>query len=96
MAFVSAEFKHKTLELRAEDAMLAQVIQTRKSQMMERKFLKFERDSLMAIAGLTKTNETKKSAANKRLLEKLKRLEDKGVIVRAPKKINDMVSIKVR
>jgi len=51
---------------------------------------------LIEIADLKKTNETKKSSANKRLLEKLKRLEDKGVIVKSPQKINEMVSIRIR
>jgi len=34
---------------------------------MDKKFLRFERDYLIEIAGLKKTNETKKSSANKRL-----------------------------
>ena len=96
MAFVSAKFNHKTLELHADDAMLAQVIQTRKSQRMNKEFLRFERNDLMEIAGLKKTNETKKAVANKSLIKKLKRLEDKGIIVSTPTKISDVVSIKIR
>ena len=96
MAFVSAGFKHRTLELHADDTMLAQVIQTRKSQCMDKKFLRFEREYLIEIAGLKKTNQTKKAVANKSLLKKLKRLEDKGVIVKAPHKINELVSIRIR
>jgi len=96
MAFTAAGYKNRTLELHADDAMLAQVIQSRKSQRIGKKFLRFERDYLIEIGGLKKTNENKKSIANKNLLKKFKRLEDKGVIVKAPKKINNVVSIKIR
>lgn len=96
MAFVPAGFKHKTLELHADDSMLAQVIQSRKSQRMDKKFLRFERTYLMEVSGLKKTNDTKKSVANKKLLQKLKRLEEKGVIIKAPSKITDTVSIRIR
>ncbi len=96
MAFVSAAFKHKTLELHSDDTLLAQVIQTRKSQCMGKKFLRFDREYLIKLSGLMKTNESKKAVANKKLLEKFKRLEDKGVIVKAPVKIHEKVSIRIR
>ena len=96
MAFVGAGYKHRTLELHADDQMLAQVIQSRKSQLMNKKFLRLERDYIMEVAGLKKTNESKKSVANKNLLKKLKRLENKGVIVKAPLKINEIVSLRIR
>ena len=96
MAFVSAGFTHKTLELHADDSMLSQVIQTRKSQRMDTTFLRFERKYLIEVSGLQRTDETKKSVANKKLLQKLKRLEDKGVITKAPSKITETVSIRIR
>ena len=72
--FVGVGVKNKTLELHADDSMLASIIQTRKNQNMKAFHLKFERGSLMELAGLSKTNETKKDRANKLLLEKLLRL----------------------
>lgn len=94
--FVGVEIKNRTLELHADDAMLANFIQTRKNQKMDGSHLKLERDSLMEIAGLSLTNKTKKAHANKLLLEKLGRLKEKGIILSFPKRISDSISLKVR
>jgi len=94
--FLGVGIKHKTLELHADDAMLANLIQTRKNQNMKAPYLKFERNSLMEIAGLSLTNKSKKAHANKLLLEKLARLQEKGVILNFPKRVNDIISLKVR
>jgi len=94
--FVGVGIKNKTLELHADDTMLSTLIQTRKNQMMEAEYLKFERDSLLEIAGLGKTAKTNKTHANKLLLEKLSRLKDKGILLEIPKRINLHISLKVR
>jgi hypothetical protein len=47
MAFVGAGYKHRTLELHADDTLLAQVIQTRKNQMQQSKHLKLDREYLI-------------------------------------------------
>jgi hypothetical protein len=94
--FVGVGVKNKTLELHADDMMLASFIQTRKNQNMESAHIRFERDSLMEISGLSQTNKTEKARANKLLLEKLNRLREKGIILNSPKRIDTFISLKVR
>lgn len=94
--FVGVGVKNRTLELHADDAMLANLIQTRKNQNMAATHLKFERESLMEIAGLSLTNKTKKARANRLLIEKLNRLKDKGILLESPSRIKDVISLRVR
>lgn len=94
--FVGVGVKNKTLELHADDTMLASIIQTRKNQMMESSHIKFGRVYLMEISGLSKTNKINKAEANKLLLEKLGRLREKGIILNSPKRINDSILLRVR
>lgn len=94
--FVGVGVKNKTLELHADDAMMSNVIQTRKNQNMDASHLKFEKESLMEISGLTQTSKTNPTRANKLLLEKLNRFMEKGIILSCPKRINDVISLKVR
>jgi hypothetical protein len=94
--FVGVGVKNKTLELHADDTLLASFIQTRKNQNMKTPHLKLERGSLMEIAGLSKTDKINSAHANKLLLEKLQRLREKGIILICPKRINDVISLKVR
>jgi hypothetical protein len=94
--FVGVEIKNRTLELHADDAMLANIIQIRKNQQMKASYLKYERNYLMEIAGLSLTNKAKKAHANKLLIEKLGRLKEKGIIMNFPKRIGDTISLKVR
>lgn len=96
MAFVGAGFKHRTLELHADDVLFAQEIQTRKNQKQQAENLNFDRGYLITLAGLTKTDKAKKSRANKLLMEKLQRLKDKGIIIDYPKRIGAHISLKVR
>src|ERR1700722_4680123 len=62
-AFVGAGYKHRTLELHADDTMLAQLLQTRKNQMQNSKHLKFDREYLIRLAGLAKTDKVNKAEA---------------------------------
>ena len=94
--FVGVGVKNKTLELHADDTILASLIQTRKNQNMKSSCLKFERAYLMEISGLSRTNKINKTHANKLLGEKLDRLKEKGIILNSPKRINDVISLKVR
>ena len=96
MAFVGAGYKHRTLELHADDVLLAQEIQTRKNQRQDEQHLNYDREYLVKLAGLTKTDKTKKSEANKLLIEKLQRLKDKGILLDCPKRIKDTISLKIR
>jgi len=96
MAFVGAGYKHRTLELHADDALFAQEIQTRKNQMQHKKLLRFDREYLIKLAGLVKTDKTKKAEANKLLLEKLQRLNSKGIILDVPKRISERITLMVR
>ena len=94
--FVGVGVKNKTLELHADNVMLANIIQTRKSQNMKASHLQFKRGDLIEIAGLSKTNDRNKAEANKLLLEKLERLREKDIILNCPKRINDVISLRVR
>lgn len=94
--FVGVGIKNRTMELHADDALLSSIIQTRKNQQMKANHLKFERDSLMNIAGLEKTNKGNSTQANKQLLGKLERLKAKGIIIDHPKRIKNLISLKVR
>lgn len=94
--FIGVGLKHKTLELHADDTSLATIIQIRKNQMMKAQVLKFDREFLIECAGLSKTNTSNKTRANKLLLSKLKRLNEKGVLLEAPLKIDEIVHLKIR
>ena len=96
MAFVGAGYKHRTLELHADDTLLAQLIQTRKNQNQKASSLKFDREYLIKLAGLTKTDKANKTKANKLLIEKLKRFEEKGIVIESPQRIRDQISLRVR
>lgn len=96
MAFVGAGYKHRTLELHADDSLLAQVIQTRKNQMQQAKHLKLDREHLIKLAGLSKTDKTNKAEANRLLVEKLKRFQEKGIIIDYPKRIREQAILKIR
>jgi hypothetical protein len=93
---VGAGYKHRTLELHADDVLFAQEIQTRKNQMQNAKQLNFDREYLIKLAGLVKTDKAKKAEANKLLIEKLQRLKDKGILKDYPKRINNSISLTVR
>jgi hypothetical protein len=94
--FVGVGVKNKTLELHADDTMLASIVQTRKNQNMGSAYIRFKRDSLIETAGLSGTNKRNKAEANKLLLGKLERLWEKNIILTCPKRINDNISLKVR
>ena len=96
MAFVGAGYKNKTLELHADDALFAQIIQTRKNQNQKANHIRIDRDYLIKWAGLSKTDKANKSEANKLLIEKLKRFQEKGIIVDCPKRIREQMSIRTR
>ena len=96
MAFVGAGYKHRTLELHADDTLLAQLIQTRKSQMQQSKYLKLDREYLIKLAGLSKTDKANKSEANRLLIEKLKRFQEKGILLECPKRIREQTVLRIR
>jgi hypothetical protein len=96
MAFVGTPIKYKTLELHADDTMLATWIQTRKAQRPEEEFLTVEREYLINLSSLQRTNASNKSMASKKLLLKLQRLAATGVIKSAPAKITNEVQLKIR
>lgn len=96
IAFVGAAFKHKTLELHADDTALAAWIQTRKSQRREESAIRVEREFLIQLAGLQKTDISNKTVANKKLILKLNRLVEKGILESAPVFIEKIVSLKIR
>ncbi len=96
MAFLGTPFKHGTLELHADDTQLATWIQTRKGQRPDEEFIVMEREFLINLSSLQRSNETNKAAANQKLIKKLQRLADKGIIKEAPTKITKEVKIRVR
>jgi hypothetical protein len=95
MAFVGTAFKHQTLELHADDTALATWIQTIKSQRKE-DTLQVERDFLIQLAGLQKTDQSNKTVANRQLVAKLTRLVEKGILEESPFSIEKVVSLKIR
>lgn len=94
--FLGAAVKNATLELHADDLMLASVIQFRKSQRPKAKVQKWARVDLIHVSGLTASSLKNKTQANKLLLVKLKRLEEKGILEETPQRILDFVTLKVR
>lgn len=96
MAFLGTAFKHKTLELHADDTQLATWIQTRKGQRPEENRIVVERDFLIKLSRLQKTDSKNKTVANKKLILKLQRLAVTGIIKEAPAKITKEVELQVR
>jgi hypothetical protein len=96
MAFLGTPFKRKTLELHADDTQLATWIQTRKAQRPDEIYLTIERDYLIKLASLQRSNAANKAAANQKLIRKLQRLANKGIIIEAPEKITKEVQLRVR
>jgi hypothetical protein len=96
MAFVGAPFKHKTLELHADDTQLAAWIQTRKGQRSEEKFIFVELDFLLKLAGLERTCQSNKRHAKRLLMKKLNRFQEKGIILAVPERLSDIVRLKIR
>ena len=96
LAFVAFGVKHKTLGLHADDVFLATLFQIRKNQAMNLDVISIDRDTLIERAGLSKTNKSNKSHANKLLLNKLKRYHDAGILLSIPQKIEDTVFLKIR
>lgn len=93
---VGAAIKNKTLELHADDTQLAGWIQTRKGQRPGEAFIKVDRDFLIKLAGLQRTDASNKTVANKNLMAKFKRLQEKGILKEVPKLIEDNLHLWVR
>jgi hypothetical protein len=87
MYHVGASIKYSTLELNSDDMQLAEWIQVRKNQEMKEKFISLDREFLIKLANLERTDQKHKGMANKQLLDKLRRLKDKGIILGHPQKI---------
>lgn len=96
MAFVGAPFKNQTLDLHADDILLAAWIQMRKAQRKDEPVIRVERDFLIRLAKLQKTDASNKSMANKCLIQKLRRIAEKGIIKETPASIEKMVLLKIR
>ncbi len=93
---VGAAIKNKTLDLHADDVFLAEWIQIRKGQRQGHNFITLDREHLMKLSGLQKTNASNKSVANKQLTNKLKRLYEEGILKDYPFKIQDTVRLRIR
>ncbi len=93
---VGAAVKKRTLELHADDTQLASWIQSRKAQNQDKPYVSVDRDFLIKLAGLQKTDASNKTVANKWLLTKLKRLVDKEILIEVPPSIEDTVRLRVR
>ena len=93
---VGAGIKYKTLELHSDDVQLAEWIQIRKNQLMneEKKYIEIDREYAIKLANLSGIKHT--GMANKRLLDKFDRIKQKGIIFGFPKKITDLMKLKVR
>jgi len=92
---VGAGIKHKTLELRQEDIALAEWIQIRKSQLMEKEYITIkDKDFLFKLANVDRIQHS--GMANKRLLDKLKRLKEKKIILNYPNRVIFPFHIKIR
>jgi len=96
MAFVGTAFKHETLELHADDTGLATWIQTRKAQRKDEQTIHVEREFLIQLAGLQKTDLSNKTVANKKLLAKLNRLAEKGILESIPASLDKIIALKIR
>lgn len=94
--FIGVPVKNKTLELHSDDTSLATWIQIRKNQVKNHSTLKLDREFLINLAGLSRTNNSNKTRANKLLMSKLVRLVEKDIILECPPKINDIVCLKIR
>lgn len=95
MYSVGAGIKQKTLELSHEDLPLAEYIQIRKSQLMNKNYIVFEdRESLLKLANLDGIKHS--GMANKRLLGKFGRLQEKGIIVFYPNRVTFPFTVKIR
>jgi hypothetical protein len=93
---VGAAIKYATLDLEVDDMQLAEWIQIRKNQLMNECYLKLDRAFLIRLAKLEGTNQKNPTMANKRLLTKLSKLKEKGIILSCPKQIKEIINIKVR
>jgi hypothetical protein len=91
---VGAGIKYSTLELHSDDMKLAEWIQIRKNQQMDESHLTLDRDFLIRLANLEGIKHS--GMANKRLIEKLGRLKDKGIILGHPRTITPNIRIKIR
>lgn len=91
---VGAGIKYSTLGLTADDIVLAQYVQVRKSQLRKDKFIKLDRQYALQLANLEGTKHT--GSANRRLLEKFSRLKEKGIILDYPKRIADTINLRIR
>lgn len=96
MAFVGTAFKLKTLDLHADDTQLATWIQTRKGQRPDDAFLTIDREFLIKLSRLQRTDASNRSVATKKLLLKLQRLAAIGVIKEVPTKITKDIKLRVR
>jgi hypothetical protein len=47
------------------------------------------------LAGLSKTDKANKAEANKLLIEKLKRFQEKGIIIDYPKRIREQAILRI-
>jgi len=91
---VGAAIKKKTLSSHENDILFSQWIQTRKSQLIKSKYIQFvDREELLLLAGI---NIQHTGMQNVRLLKKLKRLKEDGVIIDHPPKITFPLIIKIR
>jgi hypothetical protein len=92
---VGAGIKRKTLEVHHEDIQLAEYIQIRKSQKMTNKFITFtDRMELLRLSRLSGIQHS--GMANRKLLQKLERLKEKGIIINYPNKVTFPFHIKIR
>lgn len=91
---VGAGIKYTTLELHSDDIQLAEWLQVRKNQQMNEKYIVIERSFIISLANLGGIKHS--GMANKRLVEKLKRLKEKGIILNCPSKITDPLKLKIR
>lgn len=98
MQFVAAPIKKTTLELAAKDCSLAFYLQVRKNQLWAGKKTEklqsysFKIDNLIVQAGLQPTFEANPTMARKRLVEKLERAQEKGVL-RSFERIDETIRV---
>ena len=93
---VGAPIKKRTLELHADDTELASWLQSRKAQNRDNPYVSVDRGFLIKLAGICGTNTQNKTVANKRLITKLQRLQEKGILVDVPLTIEETVRLRVR
>jgi hypothetical protein len=85
MRFVAARIKRRTLELHAQDCPIAFHLQLRKNQILggseeSGNHADFKIEHLVITSGLQKTYQINPTVGIKRLLEKISRAQDKGII----------------